>query len=49
MKIPLFIHKEKLCDNCMEFKEVSNEEVTIEEFIDSLSEQEQRDALVHCW
>lgn len=43
----IIICKEKLCDNCMDFEEVSNEDVTIEEFLDSLSEKEQRDALVH--
>lgn len=43
----VIIRKEKLCDNCMDFEEISNDEVSIEEFLDSLSEKEQRDALVH--
>ena len=40
--------KEKICDNCNEYlDEFEGENITLEDFLDSLSEEEQRDALVH--
>ena len=42
--------KEKICDNCNEYLdefEGDLENITLEDFLDSLSEEEQRDALVH--
>ena len=43
--------KEKICDNCNEyldeFEGDFEENITLEDFLDSLSEEEQRDALVH--
>lgn len=41
------VRKEKICDNCNEFAEEFEENFTLEDFLDSLSEKEQRDALVH--
>ncbi len=39
--------REKICDNCNEFAEEFEENFTLEDFLDSLSEEEQRDALLH--
>lgn len=41
------IRREKLCDNCQYLEEDFEENITLEDFIDSLSEEEQRDALIH--
>lgn len=41
------VRKEKICDNCKESEEDFEENFTLEDFLDSLSEEEQRDALVH--
>lgn len=41
------IKREKICDNCKDLKEDFEENFTLEDFLDSLSEEEQRDALVH--
>lgn len=41
------VRKEKICDNCNEFAEEFEENFTLEDFLDSLSEEEQRDALLH--
>lgn len=45
------VRKEKICDNCNEyldeFEGNFEENITLEDFLDSLSEEEQRDALVH--
>ena len=45
------VRREKICDNCNEYLdefEVNFEEnITLEDFLDSLSEEEQRNALVH--
>lgn len=41
------VRREKLCDNCNEFAEEFEENYTLEDFLDSLSEEEQRDALIH--
>lgn len=41
------IRREKLCDNCQYIEEDFEENITLEDFIDSLSEEEQRDALIH--
>ena len=38
---------EKICDNCKYLEEDFEENFTLEDFIDSLSEEEQRDALIH--
>ena len=41
------VRREKLCDNCKYLEEDFEENYTLEYFLDSLSEEEQRDALVH--
>lgn len=41
------VRKEKICDNCNEFAEEYEENYTLEDFLDSLSEEEQRNALLH--
>lgn len=41
------VRKEKICDNCNEFAEEFEENFTLEDFLDSLSEEEQREALIH--
>lgn len=41
------VRREKICDNCKYLEEDFEENFTLEDFIDSLSEEEQRDALVH--
>ena len=41
------VRREKICDNCNEFAEKFEENYTLEDFLDSLSEEEQRNALLH--
>ena len=41
------VRREKICDNCNEFAEEFEENFTLEDFLDSLSEEEQREALIH--
>lgn len=41
------VRKEKICDNCNELAEEFEENFTLEDFLDSLSEEEQKDALIH--
>lgn len=41
------IKREKLCDNCIDMADEYSENITLEDFLDSLSEEEQRDALIH--
>ncbi len=41
------VRREKLCDNCQYLEEDFEENITLEDFLDSLSEEEQRDALIH--
>ena len=43
----VLVRREKICDNCKELAEEYEENITLEDFLDSLSEEEQRDALVH--
>lgn len=43
----VLVRREKICDNCKELAEEYEENFTLEDFLDSLSEEEQRDALVH--
>lgn len=49
----VLVRREKICDNCVDIAEDDcNASITIEDFLDSLSEEEQRDALMHllcCW
>lgn len=41
------VRREKICDNCNELAEEFEENFTLEDFLDSLSEEKQRDALLH--
>jgi len=41
------VRREKICDNCNELAEEFEENYTLEDFLDSLSEEEQRNALLH--
>lgn len=41
------VRKEKICDNCNELAEEFEENYALEDFLDSLSEEEQRNALLH--
>ncbi len=43
----IIIRKEKVCDDCAELEAICEENFSIEDFLDSLSEEEQREALVH--
>ena len=43
----VLVRREKICDNCNEFAEEFEENYTLEDFLDSLSEEEQRNALLH--
>lgn len=41
------VRKEKICDNCIDIVDECSENITLEDFLDNLSEEEQRDALLH--
>lgn len=41
------IRRKKICDNCIDITEDYSENISLEDFLDSLSEKEQRDALTH--
>lgn len=43
----VLIKREKICDNCIDIVDDCSENITLEDFLDSLSEEEQRYALVH--
>ena len=43
----VLIKREKICDNCIDIVDDCSENITLEDFLDSLSEEEQRDALMH--
>lgn len=43
----VLVRREKICDNCNEIAKEFEENFTLEDFIDSLSEEEQGDALIH--
>ncbi len=43
----VLVRREKICDNCIDIADDYSENITLEDFLDSLSEEEQRDALVH--
>lgn len=42
----VLVRREKICDNCKELEDFE-ENYTLEDFLDSLSEEEQRNALLH--
>lgn len=41
------VRREKICDGCISIADEFITDITFEDFLDSLSEEEQRDALVH--
>ncbi len=43
----VLVRREKICDNCIDIADDYSENITLEDFLNSLSEEEQRDALVH--
>ena len=43
----VLVRREKICDNCKYLEEDFEENITLEDFIDGLSEKEQRNALLH--
>lgn len=43
----VLIKREKICDNCIDIADDYSENIVLEDFLDSLSEEEQRDALLH--
>ena len=43
----VLVKREKICDNCKDLEEDFEENFTLEDFLDSLSEEEQRNALIH--
>lgn len=43
----VLIKREKICDNCIDIADDYSENITLEDFLDSLSEEEQRNALLH--
>lgn len=43
----VLIRREKICDNCIDIVDGYSENITLEDFLDNLSEEEQRDALLH--
>lgn len=43
----VLVRREKICDNCIDIVDDYSENITLEDFLDSLSEEEQRDALLH--
>lgn len=45
----VLVRREKICDNCKESAEEYEENVNFEDFLDSLSEEEQRNVLLHLY
>lgn len=43
----VLIRREKICDNCKDIADEYEDDITLEDFLDSLSEEEQREALIH--
>ncbi|MGN0462990.1 MAG: AbrB/MazE/SpoVT family DNA-binding domain-containing protein [Ruminococcus sp.] len=43
----VLVRREKICDNCNELEEEFEGNFSLEDFLDSLSEEEQRNALLH--
>lgn len=43
----LILRREKICDSCKDITDEYEDDITLEDFLDSLSEEEQRDALIH--
>lgn len=43
----VLVRREKICDNCIDIVDECSENITLEDFLDSLSEEEQINALMH--
>lgn len=43
----VLMKREKICDDCISIEDECTNDVSLEDFLDSLSEEEQKDALVH--
>lgn len=43
----VLVRREKICDNCIDIVDKCSENITLEDFLDSLSEEEQINALMH--
>lgn len=43
----VLMKREKICDYCISIEDECTNDISLEDFLDSLSEEEQRDALVH--
>ena len=43
----VLMKREKICDDCISIEDECTNDVSLEDFLDSLSEEEQRDAIVH--
>ena len=43
----VLMKREKICDDCISIEDECTNDVSLEDFLDSLSEEEQRDALLH--
>ncbi len=43
----VLVKREKICDNCIDIADDYSKNITLEDFLDSLSEEEQREALLH--
>lgn len=43
----LILRREKICDSCKDIADEYEDDITLEDFLDSLSEEEQREALIH--
>ena len=43
----VIVRREKICDNCRDVQAGRNDEMTLFDFLNSLSEEQQRAAIVH--
>ena len=43
----VIVRREKICDHCNGKEPISAQEVTLQDFLDGLSQEEQRAALIH--
>ena len=43
----VLMKREKICDDCISIEDECTNDVSLEDFLDSLSEEEQRNALLH--
>lgn len=43
----VLMKREKICDDCISIEDECTNDISLEDFLDSLTEEEQRNALVH--